>query len=89
MPAILILRRAQDRSFETARKHRASSGRAGFRPPGLLRRRCSVRRLEGSKDGGLVSYAHRNGFRRCANRDISIQSPRANAAFFLRLHPLI
>ncbi len=42
-----------------------------------------------SKGGGLFLYAHRNGFRRCATRDISAHSPRTNASFFFRLHPLI
>jgi len=48
-----------------------------------------VRSLSASKGDGLFSYAHRNGFRRCATRDISAHSPRTNASFYFRLHPLI
>ena len=59
-----------------------SRRRENTAPPQELRRAVS-------KDGHLLSYAHRNGFRRCANRDISAQLPCTNASFFFRLHPLI
>jgi len=79
MPFALTLR-------DGAQSSASSGAPEGRRPLALRRPGGPSRRVEG---GWFILATHRNGFRRCANRDILAQSPCTNASFFFRLHPLI